>query len=125
MKILNAFANISIIALLVCQGCVLTLAEESSAKILENERVVVWRIGADTNSLAPARQPRFPAVLISLVDGAVRFIDATDSSTIRPESGQAVDYESGDKRLRKGRAIPSNRAAIFTVSPSTSPSSTG
>ncbi len=96
MKMLKAFANISIIALLVCQGCVLTLAEESSTKILENERVVVWRIGADTNSLAPARQPRFPAVLISLVDGAVRFIDATGTSTIRPESGQAVLIELKD-----------------------------
>jgi hypothetical protein len=96
MKILKAFANISIISLLVCQGCVRTLAEESSTKILENERVVVWRIGADTNRLSPARQPRLPTVLISLVDGAVRFIEATDTSTIRPESGQAILIELKD-----------------------------
>jgi hypothetical protein len=90
MKILKAFANIPIIALLVCQGCVLTLAQENSTKILENERVVVWRIGADTNGLSPARQLRFPAVLISLVDGAIRFISANDTSTIRPNSGPAI-----------------------------------
>ena len=96
MKILNAFANISIIALLVCPGCVLTLAEESSTKILENERVVVWRIGADTNRLSPARQPQFSAVLISLADGAVRFIGATDTSTILPKSGQAILIELKD-----------------------------
>jgi hypothetical protein len=53
MKILNAFANISITALLVCQGCVLKLAEENSTKILENERVVVWRIGLDPNRYRP------------------------------------------------------------------------
>jgi hypothetical protein len=88
MKILNAFANISTIALLVCQGCVLTLAQENSAKILENERVVVWRIGLDTHGLSPARQLRFPAVLISLADGAVRFVGADDTSTIRPKSGR-------------------------------------
>jgi hypothetical protein len=95
MKILNAFANISIIALLVCHGCVLTLAEESSTKILENERVVVWRIGLDPNRLSPARQ-RFPAVLISLADGAVSFIGATDTSTIRTKSGQVVLIELKD-----------------------------
>jgi hypothetical protein len=92
-KILNAFACFSTIALLVCQGCVLTLAQENSTKILENERVVVWRIGSDTSRLSPARQLRLPTVLISLVDGAVRFTDATHTSTIRPESGQAVLIE--------------------------------
>jgi uncharacterized RmlC-like cupin family protein len=96
MKILNAFGNISIIALLVCQGGVLTLAQENTTKILENERVAIWKIGADARQSPPARQPRFPAVLISLVDGAVRFIDATDTSTIRPESGQAVLIELKD-----------------------------
>jgi hypothetical protein len=96
MKIVNAFGNISTIALLVCQGCVLTLAHENSTKILENERVVVWRIGLDTHRLSPARQLRFPAVLISLVGGAVRFIDATDTSTTRPNSGQAVLIELKD-----------------------------
>jgi hypothetical protein len=96
MKILAAFANISTIALLVCQGCVLTLAQENSTKILENERVVVWRIGSDTNRLSPARQPRLPTVLVSLADGAVRFIGATDTSTIRPNSGQAVLIELKD-----------------------------
>jgi hypothetical protein len=96
MKILNVFANISIIALLVCQGCVLTLAEENLTKILENERVVVWRIGLDPNRLPPPRQPRFPAVLISLADGAVRFIGANDTSKIRPESGQAILIEIKD-----------------------------
>jgi uncharacterized RmlC-like cupin family protein len=96
MKILNAFGNISIIALLVCQGGVLTLAQENTTKILENERVAIWKIGADARQSPPARQPRFPAVLISLVDGAVRFLDATDTSTIRPESGQAVLIELKD-----------------------------
>jgi hypothetical protein len=96
MKILNVFANIAILALLICQGCVLTLAEENSTKILENERVVVWRIGADTNRSSPARKPGVPVVLISLVGGAVRFIDATDTSTIRPTSGQAVLIELKD-----------------------------
>ena len=96
MKIVNAFANISPIALLVlvCQGCVPALAQENSTKILENERVVVWRIGPDT--LSPARQPRLPAVLISLADGATRFIDATDTSTVRPKSGQAILIELKD-----------------------------
>jgi hypothetical protein len=89
LKVLNAFANISTIALLVCQGCVPMLAQENSTKILENERVVVSRIGADSN----ARQPRFPAVLISLADGAVRFIGANDTSTIRPKSGDAILIE--------------------------------
>ena len=96
MKIVNAFANISTIALLVCQGCVLTLAQENSTKILENERVVVSRIGADANRLSPARQLRFPAVLISLADGAVRSIGANDTSTIRPKSGQAILIELKD-----------------------------
>ena len=96
MKILNAFANISTIALLVCQGCVLTLAEENSTKILENERVVVWRIGLEPNRLSPARQLRFPAVLISLADGAVRFIGANDTSTVRPKSGDAILIELKD-----------------------------
>jgi hypothetical protein len=96
IKILNAFANISTIALLLCQGCVLALAQENSTKILENERVVVWRIGSDTNGLSPARQPRLPAVLISLADGAARFINATDTSTIRPKSAQAVLIELKD-----------------------------
>jgi hypothetical protein len=96
MKIVNAFANISTIALLVCQGSVLTLAQENSTKILENERVVVWRIGADTNRFSPAREPRFPAVLISLRDGAVRFIGANDTSTIRPRSGPAILIELKD-----------------------------
>ncbi len=95
MKIVTAFANISTIALLVCQGCAVTLAQENSTKILENERVVVWRIGSDTNALPP-RQPRLPAVLISLADGAARFINATDTSTIRPKSGQAVLIELKD-----------------------------
>src|SRR5271170_5501391 len=117
MKILNALANISIIALLVCQGCVLMLAEESSTKILENERVVVWRIGLDPNRLSPARHLRFPAVLISLVDGAVRFIDASDTSTIRPDSGQAVLIELKDHLVTPlevpgtiARAFPRQRA---------------
>ena len=92
MKIVNAFANISSLALLVCQGCVLTLAQENSTKILENERVVVSRIGAGTN----ARQLRFPAVLISLADGAVRFIGANDTSTILPKTGQAILIELKD-----------------------------
>ena len=92
LKVLNAFANISTIALLVCQGCVPMLAQENSTKILENERVVVSRIGADSN----ARQPRFPAVLISLADGAVRFIGANDTSTVRPKSGDAILIELKD-----------------------------
>jgi hypothetical protein len=112
MKIFNTFANISIIAVLVCQGCVLTLAEESSTKILENERVVVWRIGADTNRLSPARQLRFPAVLISLADGAVRFIGANDTSTIRPESGQAVLIELKD-HLVTPLEVPGTIARAF------------
>jgi hypothetical protein len=105
MKILKAFANISIIALLVCQGCVLTLAQENSTKILENERVVVWRIGADTNGLSPARQLRFPAVLISLVDGAVRFISANDTSTNRPNSGPISLHRSKRQEALYGPSL--------------------
>jgi hypothetical protein len=95
-KIVRSFPHVCAVSLLVCQCGVRALAQENSTKILENERVVVSRIGADANRLSPARQLRFPAVLISLADGAVRFIGANDTSTIRPKSGDAILIELKD-----------------------------
>jgi hypothetical protein len=97
-KIVNSFAYASPIALLVCQGGIHALAQENTTKILENERVAIWKIGADAGQPAPARL-QLPAVLISLVDGTVRFRDATDTPTTRPASGPAILVELKDVRI--------------------------
>jgi hypothetical protein len=98
-KIVNSFAYASPIALLVWQGGIHALAQENTTKILENERVAIWRIGADAHQSAPAHRLQLPAVLISLVDGAVRFRDATDTPTTRPGSGRAILVELKDVRI--------------------------
>ena len=98
-KIVNSFAHASPIALLVCQGGVHALAQENTTKILENERVAIWKIGADPRQSEPAHRLQLPAVLISLVDGAARFRDAPDTPTMRRASGREVLIELKDFRI--------------------------
>jgi hypothetical protein len=97
--IVNSLAHATPIALLAFQGGVRTLAQENTTKILENERVAIWKIGTDARQSSPAHRLQLPAVLISLVDGAVRFTDATDTPTIQSASGRAVLIELKDFRI--------------------------
>src|ERR1700733_4868154 len=66
-NISNSLAHACTIALLVCQGGVHALAQENTTKILENERVAIWKIGADARQSSPAQRLQVPGVLISLV----------------------------------------------------------
>ena len=109
---MNTLSIVSKIALLVCQGTVYTLAQENSTKILENERVVVWRVGSDTPQSSPALQLRFPAVLISLDDGAIRFTNATEASAIQRGSGRTLLIAIKDHRVSPLEA-PKNIARAF------------
>jgi hypothetical protein len=98
-NISNSLAHACTIALLVCQGGVHALAQENTTKILENERVAIWKIGADARQSSPAQRLQVPGVLISLVDGAVRFKDAADTPSLRPASGPAILIELKDFRI--------------------------
>lgn len=98
-KIVNSLAHATPIALLVCQGGVQTLAQENTTKILENERVALWKTGADARQSSPSHRLQLPAILISLVDGAVRFTNAADTPTIRSVGGPAVLIELKDFRI--------------------------
>jgi hypothetical protein len=65
-------------------------AEAETRRLLENERVIVWRLAPGERAEPLVRDGRLPGVIVRLANGAVRIVDDINTVTTRdvaPASG--------------------------------------
>ena len=88
-----------VIALAVCQSGAHVRAQDRSAKIFENERVVIWNVARDTWDPSPFRERGLAAILVSVADGTVHFTEPGDTRAAGNPAA-AVLIELKDHRVR-------------------------
>ena len=85
---MTSLANVAALVLLLWQG---TLQPRGPVfeRVLENERVAIWRIGAEGSGSTLRPESRFPGVLVSLADGSVRDFERFDAGAVGTTAGAA------------------------------------
>ena len=73
MSVTKALASAAATALLTWHGDSTAALQGGSTKIFENDRVVIWNLASDGRE--QTSKSRLPGVLVTLNDGAVRFVD--------------------------------------------------
>lgn len=81
MSVAKALASAAATALLTWSGDSTAALQGGSTKLFENDRVVIWNLASDGRELTSTS--RLPGVLITLNDGAVRFVDPVAAPGLR------------------------------------------
>jgi hypothetical protein len=81
MSVAKALASAAATALLTWSGDSAAALQGGSTKVFENDRVVIWSLASDGRE--QTSKSRLPGVLITLNDGAVRFVDPAAAPRLR------------------------------------------
>jgi hypothetical protein len=97
---LRALLKEAVLASLFWQIDIYSARAVSFENIFENDRVVIWNVGPSTAKRTLLHEPRRPGVLVTLSDGAVRFLNDADTARSENQPGRLIE-------LKEQRSAPS------------------